>query len=210
MEATRLSLSGRQAEALRNDQRILDAARAVFTENPDAPIATVAERAGVGIGALYRRYRSKEELLQRLASDGLERYINEAKAALADSDDCWEAFARFMQRCMDVGAGSLTLRLTGTFTSTEELRQAGMEAYDLTQELLNRTKAAGLIRPEIEVGDLTLLFEQLQSIRVSNETRKNQLRHRYLILMLDGLQAVTAKPLPGPAPNWEEMNDHKE
>jgi hypothetical protein len=55
-------LSGRQAEARRNDGLILEAAREVFVEDPDAPISAVAERAGVGIGALYRRYASKEEL----------------------------------------------------------------------------------------------------------------------------------------------------
>src|SRR5215216_4877897 len=76
-------LSGRQAEARRNDRLILEAAREVFVEDPDAPISAVAERAGVGIGALYRRYASKEELLRRLCSEGLRRYIAEAEAALA-------------------------------------------------------------------------------------------------------------------------------
>jgi hypothetical protein len=54
-------LSGRQAEARRNDRLILEGAREVFVEDPDAPISAVAERAGVGIGTLYRRYASKEE-----------------------------------------------------------------------------------------------------------------------------------------------------
>src|SRR5947209_16906160 len=82
-------LSGRRAQAARNDQRILDAARAVFTADPEAPISAVAERAEVGIGALYRRYRSKDELLQQLASDGLRRYISVAADALAAHGDPW-------------------------------------------------------------------------------------------------------------------------
>jgi AcrR family transcriptional regulator len=64
-------MSGRQAQAARNDQVILDAARAVFVADPTAPIAAVAERAGVGISALYRRYPSKEALLRTLCLDGL-------------------------------------------------------------------------------------------------------------------------------------------
>src|SRR5262249_44194404 len=52
-------LSGRRAQARRNDGRIRDAARDVFTADPDAPMSTVAARAGVGISALYRRYASK-------------------------------------------------------------------------------------------------------------------------------------------------------
>ena len=68
------ALSGRQAQAARNDEVILAAARAVFVADPSAPISAVAERAGVGISALYRRYASKEELLRKLCSDGLARY----------------------------------------------------------------------------------------------------------------------------------------
>src|SRR5687768_2098567 len=94
-------LSGRRAQAARNDQRILEAARAVFVGDPDAPISAVADRAGVGIGALYRRYPSKEELLRRLCGDGLRRYIDEAQAALADDGDTWVAFVEFVRRIVD-------------------------------------------------------------------------------------------------------------
>jgi AcrR family transcriptional regulator len=199
------SLSGRRAEAARNDQRILEAAQAVFADDPEAPIAAVAERAGVGIGALYRRYRSKDELLQRLASNSLGRYIAATAAALAADGDPWLDFVVFMQRCVEVGAGSVTLRHAGAFTSTDELRRAGMDAYAITTQLLDRTKAAGALRPEIEVGDLALLFEQLQAIRVGDPDRTAQLRLRYLALLLDGLRS-SATVLPGPAPHWEEMN----
>jgi AcrR family transcriptional regulator len=206
MEETKGPLSGRRAEAARNDKQILDAARAVFIEDPEAPIAAVAKRAGVGIGALYRRYRSKDQLLVCLAGDGLRRYIAAASAALADQGEPWAAFVSFLQRCVEVGAGSLSLRHAGAFSSTEELRQVGLEAYLATQQILDRTKAAGALRSEIEVGDLSLLFEQLQAIRVGDEARTSELRRRYLMLMLDGLHAVTAVPLPGPAPQWEEIN----
>jgi AcrR family transcriptional regulator len=199
-------LSGRRAEAARNDKQILEAARAVFIEDPEAPIAAVAKRAGVGIGALYRRYRSKDELLVRLAGEGLQRYIDAAEAALRDEGEPWVAFVRFMQQCMELGAGSLSLRLAGAFSTTEELRQAGMQAYLATRQILERTKAAGALRGEIEVGDLSLLFEQLQAIGVGDEARTSELRRRYLALMLDGLHAVAAAPLPGPAPQWEEIN----
>src|SRR6185312_841263 len=93
-------MSGRQAEAARNDERILEAARAVFVADPGAPISAVAEHAGVGVGALYRRYESKEELLRRLCADGLQRFIGAAEAALADRGDPWEAFAGFMRACV--------------------------------------------------------------------------------------------------------------
>ncbi|HET8627981.1 MAG TPA: TetR family transcriptional regulator [Thermomicrobiales bacterium] len=202
---TTASLSGRRAEALRNDRRILDAARAVFTADPGAPIAAVAARAGVGIGALYRRYRSKEELLERLCLDGLRRYLAAAEAALADGGDPGATFARFMRDSLDAGAGSLTLRFAGQFAATEELRRAGRAAHEVTQRLLDRAKAAGVLRADITVGDISLLFEQLQAIRVGDERRTAVLRHRYLALLLDALRAPAA-PLPGPAPGWDEIS----
>lgn len=200
-------LNGRRAQAARNDQRILDAARDVFVANPEAPIAAVAERAGVGIGALYRRYPSKDALLERLSLDGLQRYLDAAKAALADEGDPWGIFARFMRRSLDEGAGSLSLRFAGRFTVAEELNRLGRAAHDATQRLLDRTKAAGALRPDIEVGDLSLIFEQLQGVHAGDEQRAGQLRHRYLALLLDGLHTSVTKaaPLPGPPPRWDEI-----
>ena len=198
-------MSGRQAEAARNDQRILEAARAVFLADPGAPVSAVAERAGVGIGGLYRRYRSKEDLLLRLATDGLARYLSELEAALADEGDAWEAFAAFMRRGVDAGTSSITRRLAGRFTPTEELSREGRRAAELTQRLLERTKAAGL-REDIGVADLSLLFEQLQAIDVGDPDRSRELRRRHLALMLDGLHRPGAEQLPGPPPTWGEMS----
>src|SRR4051794_31117112 len=89
-------LSGRRAEAARNDLTILDAARDVFLDDPHAPIAAVAAVAGVGVGALYRRYESKDVLLQTLCHDGLTRFNAIAEAALADHDDPGDALRAFI------------------------------------------------------------------------------------------------------------------
>jgi AcrR family transcriptional regulator len=199
-------LPGRQAQAARNDERILEAAREVFTADPGAPISAVAERAGVGISALYRRYRSKEDLLQQLSLDGLRRYIVEVEAALADDGDPWEAFANFMRRAVEADTNSLTLHLAGTFTPTEDHWRDGEKAFNLNVCLLNRTKEAGALRQEIDVGDLSLLFEQLAAVKVGDPERTNQLRQRYLALLLDALRDTSAAPLPGPTPGWEEIS----
>lgn len=199
-------LSGRRAQAARNDQLILDAARAVFTADPEAPVSAVAARAGVGISALYRRYRSKEELLQRLASDGMRRHVAEAEAALSDGRDPWTAFAEFLHRSADAGTGALTLRLAGSFAVTDELREDGRAAYEATLRVLDRARAAGVLRPGIEVGDVSLLLELLQAVQVGDGRRTVQLRHRYLALLLDGLRDTSAAPLPGPPPTVDEVS----
>ena len=206
-ESTPAPLSGRRAEAARNDQLIVDAAREVFVADPAAPIAAVAKRAGVGIGALYRRYASKEELLRRLCAEGLRQYIAAIEDALAQDDgDPWSAFSEFMRRIVDTDTHSLTLSLAGTFSPTEELNRAAARAQELNVRLLERTKAAGAIRPDIEVSDLSLLFEQLAAVRVADEERSRQLRHRYLALILEALRISSGSPLPGPPPDWEEIS----
>jgi len=178
----------------------------VFAAAPGARVAAVAAGAGVGISALYRRYPSKEALLRRLAGDGLRRYIAEAEAAVADDGDPWAAFAGFMRRVLDADTHSLTLRLAGTFTPTEELYRDSERAQGLNVRLFERTKAAGAIRPDVEVDDIALLLEQLAAIRMGDEERTRQLRHRYLALLLEALQARSDSELPGPAPSWEEID----
>ena len=165
----------------------------------------MAERAGVGISALYRRYGSKEELLRQLSGDGLRTYITEAEAALAEEGDPWAAFVGFMRRIVDADTHSLTLRLAGTFTPTMELARDASTAMELNIQLLERTKAAGAIRADLDVNDLSFLFEQVASIRLGDEVRTSQLRHRYLALLLDALHTPSPGPLPGPPPSWEEV-----
>jgi AcrR family transcriptional regulator len=197
--------SGRRAQAARNDERILEAAREVFVADPGAPISAVAKHAGVGIGALYRRYSTKEELLRKLCADGLERYIAAAEAALADPGDAWTAFAEFMRRIVDADTHSLTLRLAGTFTPTEEMYRQAERAQELNLRLFERAQTAGAVRADLAVDDLSFMFEQLASVRARNEERTRQLRHRYLALLLDALHTRSNAQLPGPAPNWEEI-----
>ena len=206
-EQSSAPLSGRRAQAARNDERIVAAAREVFVADPDAPISAVAKEAGVGISALYRRYTSKEDLLRTLCADGLERYIAAAEAALADRGDPSSAFAEFMRRIVDADSHSLVLRLAGTFDPTEELYRRAEWAQQLNVQLLERAQKAGAVRPDLAVDDLTFLFEQLVSVRVRDEERTRELRHRYLALLLEALRAPSSVPLPAPAPSWEEVSE---
>ena len=197
-------LSGRRNQAIRNDARILDAAREIFVVDPSAPVAAVAERAGVGMSALYRRYPSKEDLLRQLARDGLRRYVAEAEAAVADDGDPWEAFASFMRRIMDAEVHTITISLAGTFVPTEDLLADARRAEELNGVLVARTKAEGGLRPDVEVDDLSLILEGVAAIRLGDDERRRELRHRYLALFLAGLR-VASPSLPGPPPTPAEL-----
>jgi AcrR family transcriptional regulator len=196
---------GREAEAARNDGRILASARAVFLADPGAPIAAVAAHAGVGIGALYRRYPSKEDLLRKLCADGLRDYIAAAESAMAAHTDAWERFRAFMENAVDAGASSLTIRLAGTFTPTPELYAAAEHAGRLNVELFEAAQRAGAIRRDAVVNDLGPVFEQLASIGLGDAARTHELRRRYLALVLDGLRFGSMRPLPGPPPTDAEL-----
>jgi AcrR family transcriptional regulator len=201
-------LSGRKAQAARNDEVILEAARAVFLDDPGAPIAAVAERARVGISALYRRYPSKEVLLRKLCSDGLAAYTAAVQAAVDELDaggDPWPAFTGFMRRVVDAGSTSLTVRLAGTFTPDEQLYRDARHADDLNHQLIQRVRQAGAIRNDIEVADIGLILEQIASVRLGDEARTDELRHRYLALILQALRHADPGTLPGPPPSPAEL-----
>jgi AcrR family transcriptional regulator len=206
MEANRATpLSGRRAQAARNDVLILEAARTVFVADPGAPISAVAEQAGVGISAVYRRYENKEDLLRQLCADGLARYVAAAEAAAGESDP-WTAFSEFMRRVVDADTHALTVKLAGTFEPTDELRRESTRANDLTVQLVERAQAAGVLRKDVQTEDLSCVFEQLSAVRLGDEARTRELRERYLALQLDALHGSSRGDLPGRAPSWRELS----
>jgi len=205
MQASPSPLSGRRAQAARNDRLILEAARAVFVEDPGAPISAVARRAGVGISALYARYASKDELLRTLCHDGLARFVAETEAALADAREPWAAFRDYAERLVEADTSSLTLALAGRFTPTPEMFALAERANALSERLFERTRAT--LRPGVDVHDISLVFELVAAIRVADPARTRLLRRRYLAVILDGLRAPDGEPLPGPPPSWRELGE---
>jgi AcrR family transcriptional regulator len=197
-------LSGRRAEAARNDERILASARAVFLENPDAPITAVAKHAGVGISALYTRYGSKEELLRKLCNDGLETFVAETQAALEDDRDDWTAWADYMRRLVAADTSSMTLALAGSFTPTPEMFALAERANELVRKLFERVRH--VLRPDLDVHDPSVVFEMVAAIKLGDRARTEQLRQRYLTIILDGMRVQNGGALPGPPPDWRELN----
>ncbi|WP_405178563.1 TetR/AcrR family transcriptional regulator [Nocardia sp. NBC_01377] len=208
----RPALSGRKAQAARNDGIILAAAREVFLSDAGAPIAAVAERAGVGISALYRRYPSKEVLLRTLCEDGLRRYNAEGDAALEESDG-WKALVGFLERVVDADVHSLAVHLAGTFTPDESLLPEVVHSGEVNDELVRRAHATGKLRPEVNSLDLGLVLDACAAITVPDPVRTAQLRRRTLAILVAGL-AADGVELPGPAPvagefawRWERRAD---
>lgn len=178
----------------------------MFVADPDAPITAVAERAGVGISALYTRYENKEDLLRRLATDGLRQLLAETETAVADDRDPWTVFASFMRRLVDADLAALTLSLAGRFTPTDDMwTLAARTDAELSERLFPRIKDA--LRPGVDPADVSFVLEIVASIRLSDPARTKQLRRRYLTAILDGLRAERREPLPGPLPTRDDINE---
>jgi AcrR family transcriptional regulator len=174
-------MRGREAEARRNDARVLDAALEVYAREPAAPMSAVARRAGVGQATLYRRYRSKEELLARVCEDGMTRIRDAAVAALEVADP-FEAVAGFLR--WYVGSGTTRLSsLLGMFAPVEAQFVLAREGNEAVQALVDRAVAAGAMRADVSGADLTRLAAGLDA--------------RHLELVLQALALTDAPPLPG-------------
>jgi AcrR family transcriptional regulator len=200
-------LRGRQAQALVNNETILEAAREVFVANPNAPISAVAKRAGLGIGALCHRYKSKEDLLRTLSRQGQHIYIAEVERALASDDDPWMAFVGYLRRIVAANTHALTVRLAGTFTPTPQQFVLAEQMQALSVELVNRVHATGALRPDVTHLDIDFLLEFLATIKLGSAERSAELRQRHLTVVIDGLHSDDPTPLPGKSPSWEEQND---
>ncbi|WP_037064187.1 TetR/AcrR family transcriptional regulator [Pseudonocardia acaciae] len=194
---------GRQREARRNDDRVIAAAREVFTRDPAAKMAAVADAAGVGKGSLYRRYRSKEELLYRVCADGMEQLVQAATAAL-ERPDVGLAFEEFLGFYLRSGAGP-QLTLAGSFPADRPLFELAGRTHRVIQELLDHAAEAGAVRTDVNAIDLSLLIVQISSLRIGDAGRTSELRERYLGLVLQALRPAAALPLAGPAPTQAEI-----
>jgi AcrR family transcriptional regulator len=198
---------GRQAEAARNDMIVLAAAREVFAAmGADAPVSAVAERAGVGIGSLYRRYGSKDDLLRHLCMLAMRQSIAAAQEALA-VPDAWDGLTGYIRAAVAQGTGALA-PLAGAIETTPEMWEASRRGRDLLGSLVSRAHAIGALRADATPLDVAHLIEMFGRLgpapRGSDEhgTEEHAIRLRLLAIAIDGLRAGQATaPLPGPPPS---------
>ncbi len=180
----------------------------MFVNDPGAPITAVAKQAGVGISALYTRYGSKEELIRTLCTDGLQTFVRETEDALEQvkaGRDHWLVLADFMRRLVDADTSSMTLAMAGTFAPTPDMFALANRSSQLMGELFDHVR--DVLRPDVVVHDVSLVFELVAAVRGQDPERTRQLRRRYLALILDGLRARDREDLPGPPPGWQELSD---
>jgi AcrR family transcriptional regulator len=201
------SAHGRQAEARRNDRAVLDAARDVFAaQGAGAPISAVAERAGVGMGTLYRRYGSKTELLQRMCVLAMEQGTEAASEAL-QADDPWAGLCGYIRACVEMRSGALG-SLAGQIEMTDEMLSTARRGMTLAREVVARAHRAGSLRADVTALDIALLIESFSrrapgpaAPNAPDDDEERNAQTRLLTVILDGLRAPGVTPLPGRAPS---------
>lgn len=201
MPVDRAGKKGRQAEAARNDLKVLDAAREVFAaQGWEAPVSAIADRAGVGMGSLYRRYGSKTELLQYLCVLSMRQVIDAAESALA-IEDPWNGMAGYIRACVGLGAGAFA-PLAGTIEVTSEMLTTAKRSNELLRDILARAQRSGQARPDITSADIWGLIEQF-SRRSANPHAPDDpgTRARLLAIALDGLRPQGDTCLRGTIPD---------
>jgi AcrR family transcriptional regulator len=198
MAARAATRRGRQAEAARNDLTVLAAAREVFaTQGAQAPVSAVALRAGVGVGSLYRRYGSKDDLLRELCLLALRQSVSLGERWL-EAADPWDGLAGYIQDAVAQGTGALA-PLAGAIETTPDMWSASRRGRELLSMLVQRAQAAGVLRDDVTALDIAHLIEMFGRLGPDADSPENGIRLRLLAIALDGLRAA-GSPLPGAPP----------
>lgn len=186
-----------RADAQRNLERILAAAREVFLEQGiDGSIEEIARRAEVGVGTVYRRFPRKEDLVDAIIAEHLTALTSLVREQLT-VEDPWEGFAGLLRRTLALFAenrgfkGVVTARFGGGPPPPMVDELAG-----LTDAIIDRAHVAGVLRTDFVQTDLPSIYRSVGAIMEQTRDVDPRQWERHLSMLLDGLRAAAATPTP--------------
>ena len=172
---------------MRNDKKILTAARAVLGEaGADATMEDIASRAGVGVGTVYRRFASKDALIDELLRLALADIVSAAEKALqlSDGHGLEELLRAIGQSFADHARyASLLLKRQTDPAATRQISAA-------IDELTARAAAAATVSPATTVGDITALIWAMRGLAQAAGEVDLQAWQRFLRIHLAGLRSA--------------------
>jgi AcrR family transcriptional regulator len=190
-----------RADAARNRQLLVDAARDVFVERGlDAALDEIARRAGVGNATLYRRFPRRHDLIAAVFLDTMRDVVAAAEAALRDPDP-WAGFAGHVEFLCSLQAGDRALAdlLTSSIGGAPELEALRGRAFAGVVALIDQAQAAGVLRPDFRHQDLVLLLMANAGLVQRTGPAAPDAWRRHLGYVLAGLRSTVPVPA-GPAP----------
>ena len=176
----------KRADARRNYEKVLAAAREAFAEGGESTaLEEIARRAGVGIGTLYRHFPNRQALLEALYVDEVEEMCR--TAAELDDADPWEALNGWFERFIAyIGTKrALASELLNYMDPDAELFQVCRTSlFEAGEPLLKRAQEAGVVRPDVDIGEVIQMVIGIAKIPSSD---RKQTEH-ILRVALDGLR----------------------
>jgi AcrR family transcriptional regulator len=186
-DVTTLAPRPKRADARRNYDKLVNAAREEFAEHgTSATLEEVARRAGVGIGTLYRHFPTRQDLLEAVYLEGVEGICR----AVESYEDLppWEALSGWLHEFVGFAATKRALAedlLAYIDRDSEVFTACGGAIYGAGEPLLKRAQEAGVVRPDADITDVTKMVSGIAAIRTADAEQID----RILGVALDGLRA---------------------
>jgi AcrR family transcriptional regulator len=148
-----------RSDAVRNRERVLEAARSVFAERGlDACVDEVATRAGVGKATVYRSFPTKDHLVAAIAVQRM-RWLQERAEAVAERDAGFAGLERLLVAAAEAHAGDRVLAAAMAATpEIPELAEARAAVRAALQRVLDGARRAGEVRRDATADDIRVLF----------------------------------------------------
>lgn len=199
-----------RADARRNHERLLAAARDLFIEQgPDVPLEDIARRAGVGIGTLYRRFPDRASLAHEVVTDALVRTAELAEGLLQQSDDSFAAIAGYVHGVLDLRTPAVIPALLAHLNlDSPEISAARERSAAAIQALITSAQADKTLRTDVTFADVGLMLIRLAQPLPGDLSAElqSELAHRHADLLLDALSPDHHGRLSGPQLERSDLN----
>jgi AcrR family transcriptional regulator len=198
-------------DAERNRQRILHAAHEVFADRGlDVSLDEIAHHADLGVGTVYRRFPTKEALVDAVFEDRLEQIVAIGREAMADPDG-WRGLITFLERSNALQANDRGLRevILSTRYGQRRVARVRESLQPIVTELVVKAQADGRLRADIAPTDVPLIAIMVGSVVDYARQVQPEVWRRYLTVLIDGLRAERgdSTPLPAAPLNEDQLDE---
>jgi AcrR family transcriptional regulator len=197
-----------RADARRNQERLLSAARELIAERgAGVPLEDVARRAGVGIATLYRRFPDREALLRAVVLDALDRTRLAAERA-AELDDPFEALATYLRIALELRVSAVMPQVLDVL-DLDDPEIARARDASAVERLVDAARESGAIAEDLSFSDVAMML-----VRIARPLpgplpmeAKDELARRHLELFIRGLRAPASGDLEGPSLSLAQLQE---
>jgi AcrR family transcriptional regulator len=189
-----------RSDAERNRAQIIKAAREAFAETGlQAPMHAIAQRAGVGIGTLYRRFPARGALIAAAFEDEMREFARAVDDALAEPDP-WTGFCRYLETMTQLQARDPGFRdlVTLASPSSGEFAALHRRTFAGIGTLVDRAKQDGALRPDFVPEDIIMLLMANQGVIMGTGKTAPRTQPRLIAYLLQAFAAPGGGQLPPP------------